>query len=375
MSFEFRQMTPDDERGFHSARSWVYSGRELEGEGWTPAEGATRWVVRSGEEVVSVADIVPYQFLVRGQVISSGGVAGVGTVAEARRTGAASALMQGLVRSHAEMGMGLSCLYPFRETYYRRFGYATCGWRWQISSPAARMPQVKSDLPIRRIEPAQAAELLNPVYDSFVSQLSGCHVRNQSAWQARFGQIAPAIYAVGDPVEAYLWAKIEGFWGDVQVGEIAWTTGAGYRGLMAVLAGLSSNQNSVTWMEPPSSPFLSLLLDQGMSASQHRPTMYRITDIKVAFAGMTSAVPFSFEVKDPLIASNQGIWTLGPNGLEQGGDPCFCCSISTLTQALLGQPSLQQLGLLGEAVVLKENSFLTACHALPAQQAICMEFF
>ncbi len=375
MSFEFRQMTPDDERGFHSVRSWVYSGRELEGEGWTPAEGATRWVVKSGEEVVSVADIVPYNFLVRGRIIPSGGVAGVGTAAEARRTGAASALMQGLVKTHAELGMGLSCLYAYRETYYRRFGYATSGWRWQISVPAARMPQVKTDLSIRRIEPSQAAELLNPVYEDFISRYSGCHVRNQAAWQARFGMVAPAIYAVGSPVQAYLWAKVDGFWGDVQVGEAVWSSGDGYKGLLSLLAGLSSNQNSVTWMEPPDSPFLSLFLDQGIAAQQHRPTMYRIADIRAAFAGLVSAQPFSFEVKDPLISDNEGVWTLGPDGLCRGGDPCFSCSISTLTQALLGQPSLQQLGQFGEAVVLNKNDFVAACAAFPAQQAICMEFF
>ncbi len=375
MSYTFEQLRPEDARGFYSCQSWVYGGREFEGDLPRDSRGETHWAVKEGSRVVCCTDVIPYQFLVRGRAVPSGGVASVGTVAEARRTGAATIMMEGVVRAHSVLGFGLSCLYPYRETYYSRFGYATCGWRWQIHAPAARIPQIKPELPVRRIEADEAPALLNPVYDEFTRSLSGCHRRDEESWHARFGQRAPGIYVVGDPIEAYLWAKVEGFWGDVNVGEMAWATGRGYRGLLSLLAGMTSNQNSATWIEPPDSPYLSHFLDQGVTATLHRPTMYRITDLRVALSGLTAEEEFSFKVHDPLVPANDGVFRLGPEGLEEGGSPCFSCEISSLTQAFLGQPSLKTLALNGQIQVLNTSDFDKACAALPAQQAVCMEFF
>lgn len=375
MTCHFEQLRPEDARSFYSCQSWVYSGREFEGDLPRDSRSETHWAVKEGDRVVCCTDVIPYQFLVRGKVIPSGGVAAVGTLPEARRSGAASTMMQGVVKAHAELGYGLSCLYPYRETYYSRFGYATCGWRWQIHAPAPRIPQIKSELPVRRLEAEEAPELLNPVYEKFISGLSGSHLRDEASWRVRFGQRAPGIYAIGDPVEAYLWAKVEGFWGDVNVGEMAWSSGRGYRGLVALLAGLTSNQNSATWIEPPDSPYISHFLDQGVTATLHRPTMYRITDLRVAFADFLSEDPIAFEVEDPLISSNSGVFTLGSQGLVEGGAPSFKCGIPALTQALMGQPSLSGLAASGQLEVLNTNDFEKACSAFPAQQAVCMEFF
>lgn len=375
MSYHFEQLRPEDARSFYSCQSWVYRGREFEGDLPRDSLGETHWAVKEGGKVVCCTDVIPYRFLVRGRTIPSGGVAAVGTLPEARRTGAAARMMEEVVRAQKDLGFGLSCLYPYRETYYSRFGYATCGWRWQIHAPAPRIPQVKSDLPVQRLEVEEAPALLKPVYEKFIQGLSGCHLRDEAFWKARFGQMPPAIYVVGDPIEAYLWAKVEGFWGDVNVGESAWTSGRGYRGLISLLAGLTSNQNSATWVEPPESPYLSHYLDQGVTATLHRPTMYRLTDLRVALDGLLVEEPFSFEVSDPLIASNCGVFSLGPEGLSEGGDPSFRCEISALTQAFLGQPSLASLALNGQVEVLNAHDFEKACLALPAQQAVCMEFF
>lgn len=375
MTYHFEQLRPEDARSFYSCQSWVYGGREFEGDLPRDSRGETHWAVKEAGRVVCCTDVIPYQFLVRGKSIPSGGVAAVGTLPEARRTGAASRMMEGVVKAQAELGYGLSCLYPYRETYYSRFGYATCGWRWQIHAPAPRIPQIKSDLLVRRLEAEEAPALLNPVYEKFIGGLSGSHLRDEASWHVRFGQKAPGIYAIGDPVEAYLWAKVEGFWGDVNVGEMAWSSGRGYRGLVALLASLTSNQNSATWIEPPDSPYLSHYLDQGVTATLHRPTMYRITDLRAAFADLRSEEPISFEVADPLIVANNGVFTLGPLGLAEGGDPSFRCGISALTQSLLGQPSLERLASTGQIEALNANDFERACKVLPAQQAVCMEFF
>lgn len=375
MSYTFQQLRPEDAKSFYSCQSWVYSGKEFEGDLPSDRSQVTHWSVVEDGKIVSCTDVIAYQFKVRGAVIPSGGVASVGTVVEARRTGAATVMMEGVVRAQAELGFGLSCLYPFRETYYSRFGYATCGWRWQIHAPAARIPQIKTDLPVRRLEPEDAPALLNPVYDAFTDRLAGCNVRDEASWKIRFGQKPPGIYAVGDPVEAYLWVKIDGFWNDVNVGEMAWCTGRGYRGLLGLLASLTSNQSSATWIEPPESPYISHFFDQGVSASLHRATMFRITDVRAAFGQLRPKQAFAFEVSDPLVSSNNGVFSLGPDGLTEGGSPCFKCGISALTQALLGQPSLEQLAAEGMVEVANMDNFEKACAALPAQQAVCMEFF
>jgi predicted acetyltransferase len=62
---------------------------------------------------------------IRGQIVPMGGVANVATHPAARRRGYVRALMHKIYEKFAAEEIGVSCLYPFKETFYQRLGYVT----------------------------------------------------------------------------------------------------------------------------------------------------------------------------------------------------------------------------------------------------------
>ncbi|HEX5496288.1 MAG TPA: GNAT family N-acetyltransferase [Mycobacteriales bacterium] len=61
---------------------------------------------------------------VRGRVVPMAAIAGVATHPEARRRGWAHQVLRRLLAERAEAGDVVSCLYPFRESFYERLGFA-----------------------------------------------------------------------------------------------------------------------------------------------------------------------------------------------------------------------------------------------------------
>lgn len=84
---------------------------------------------------------------VRGALFDAGGVWGVATHPAARRKGHCRRLMADLLAGLRQDGQALSCLYPFRESFYERLGYVSLP---QVHTarftPAPLLPLLKRDL-------------------------------------------------------------------------------------------------------------------------------------------------------------------------------------------------------------------------------------
>ena len=221
-----------------------------------PDENEVYYLGLLNDQPASAAQVQNFRVHRGESVISCGGVAGVATLTEYRQTGAATAFIEALLPEMASRGHVISSLYAFKESYYRKFGYETCGWRWKISCPQSRFPRPSVTLPVRQIAP-EDVEALDGAYLPFIAARSGSCVRSLADWKHRLGKKTPMIYAVGDPVEGYFWGSMEQFWGDLTIGEMAWGTKRGYESLLGVMAGMGSNQSRIIWNEPPDSPFRS----------------------------------------------------------------------------------------------------------------------
>jgi predicted acetyltransferase len=79
---------------------------------------------------VATANGMPMLQNVRGAVYPMAGVAGVATLPRARRRGFARAVVSELLDRMRDSGHAVSALYPFRASFYQRFGY--------VGLPAAR---------------------------------------------------------------------------------------------------------------------------------------------------------------------------------------------------------------------------------------------
>jgi GNAT superfamily N-acetyltransferase len=84
---------------------------------------------------------------VRGALFGMGGIWGVATRPAARRKGYSRRLLSRLLAAVREEGRVLSCLYPFRESFYQRLGYVTFPQtRTAKLTPSALLPLLKKDL-------------------------------------------------------------------------------------------------------------------------------------------------------------------------------------------------------------------------------------
>jgi len=203
------------------------------------------------------------------------GIAAVGVLPEWRGRQAGTALMEGLLSCVRERGFEVASLYPFRDTWYARFGFVTHGVRYEVKAP--RVPNVTSELEVLQLEPGRWDSLM-PVLEAWSHRYDGINRRTPDQWWRALGGDTPlAVYVAGDPVEAYAVVRLVGdFWVPQEVKEFVWTTDRGYRALLGLFRGLAMNKTHVVWPEPADSPYLSEHFDRPVEVKLIGPAMYRL---------------------------------------------------------------------------------------------------
>jgi len=380
MPITMREVEGEQIADLVSVLSWVYSGQPPTPDWMKPRVDSRDFVAYVDGKPASACRVHGYRLARGDSDILCGGVASVGTLAEHRQSGVGSELMKGILRDMREQGQVMAALYAYKEAYYRRLGYEVCGWRWQIRCPQARLPKLKCTLPVRRIDAADV-QVLDEAYVPFIRRMSGANLRTPYQWQIRMGSRAPMIYAVGDPIEAYAWVSLDGFWKDIQVGEMAWTSKESYESILAVLAGLCSNQEALVWSEPPLSPFMSRFIDHDVKAEMSRPSMFRVTDVAGALQCLKPMGDgeFSIEVHDDILSENNGIWRVRYSEDEvevvKGKTADLRIDVRHLAQIVMGAPCVSDLYENELIEVLDVGGLIGLTDLCPSTQVVCMEFF
>ena len=121
-------------RMYEIMRYWDADDREFAA-AW---QSQPKWVVSrtlksAGPNVTLVAEVngvamadasaIPMRQNIRGNVYPMAGVAGVATLPLARRSGFARELVTALLARMRDTGHAVSALYPFRPSFYQRFGF------------------------------------------------------------------------------------------------------------------------------------------------------------------------------------------------------------------------------------------------------------
>ncbi|SCL58548.1 Predicted acetyltransferase [Micromonospora citrea] len=111
-------------------------------------EGNRTLVVEADGATVAAASAVPMRQNLRGTVLPMAGVAGVTTHPLARRQGHVRALLHQLLDEMRDEGHRLTALWPFRPSFYARFGYVGLPKaRTATFSPADLGELLRADLP------------------------------------------------------------------------------------------------------------------------------------------------------------------------------------------------------------------------------------
>lgn len=383
MSLIVRTYTDNDRDGFAHVRSRVYRG----GAPIEPTENLIRpdtfgtVAIWDGKIVGAEIDI-DMTCTVRGKVLPCMGVASVGVLPEARRGGIGVEMLSRALSLYLERGMAIAALMPFRAPFYRKVGYATCGPRNAIKCPTHRLPNLGSELEVWEL-PTDDYSAIVPCYEEFARRYSGMNVRAPLQWKTQLGgDNRFAIYAAGNPVEAYVSTRLKwDFWNDVEIRDFAWTTPRGYLAILDFFRGLCINKLSVEWFGPADDPMIWRYDDQAIEVKQTGHMQYRILDVAKVFATIQAegAGEFSFGVDDPHLPENRGPWHVhfkdGQTQIERGGVPDFSIGIGALTQAVLGGPSFSDVQRQGAVSVSRPDGATAASRFLPPHPTFCMDFF
>ncbi|MFC0029478.1 enhanced intracellular survival protein Eis [Micromonospora chaiyaphumensis] len=116
---------------------------------YLPYNAGNRTLVVEEDGVTTAAvSAVPMRQNLRGAVLPMAGVAGVATHPLARRRGHVRALLDRLLDEMLDEGHPLTALYPFRASFYERFGYVGLPRRrTAVFSPADLAPLLRAELP------------------------------------------------------------------------------------------------------------------------------------------------------------------------------------------------------------------------------------
>lgn len=164
-------------------------------------------VLVEGDALLAHAFLFPLQAWVGGALVPVGGVATVGVAPEARGRGIASVLLQHLHELARARGDVATLLYPFRQGFYGRIGYApTSSYRRLRFHPAA-VPW-STELPARAASGKDRPALV-ACRDAAARARTGVLARTERAWDARLAD------------EQRTWLVVEGSTG--VEGYVAWT--------------------------------------------------------------------------------------------------------------------------------------------------------
>ncbi|AJH71834.1 acetyltransferase, GNAT family [Bacillus cereus ATCC 4342] len=170
--------------------------------------------IMEGEDLAAKLHLIPFHIYIGEENFKMGGVAGVATYPEYRRSGYVKELLQHSLQTMKKDGYTVSMLHPFAVTFYRKYG-------WELCANLLVCHLTKSDLvmkkqvngTVKRFNKENHPEEVEKLYETFAERFSGMLVRNEKWWlQAVYEDLTLAIYYDENKTAAgYMLYKIENY--------------------------------------------------------------------------------------------------------------------------------------------------------------------
>ncbi|MGN4470730.1 GNAT family N-acetyltransferase [Bacillus cereus group sp. MYBK40-2] len=168
--------------------------------------------IMEGENLAAKLHLIPFHIYIGKEKFKMGGVAGVATYPEYRRSGYVKELLQHSLQTMKKDGYTVSMLHPFAVSFYRKYG-------WELCANLLVCHMTKSDLvmkkqvngTVKRFNKESHPEEVEKLYETFAERFSGMLVRNEKWWlQAVYDDLTLAIYYDENKTAAgYMLYKIE----------------------------------------------------------------------------------------------------------------------------------------------------------------------
>ncbi len=276
-----------------------------------------------------------------GRDVAVRGIAAVAVVPEFRRHGVADAIMIALHRQMKRRKEALSMLYPFRMSFYRKFGYGTVEWLEFLRVTPDQLPESRLRRNVRRLDREKDLPALKRAYEAARAGTSGRLVRSDAWWTVRVLSRVGEGVVYTDPatqrVTGYALYDVPADPGyprqHALVRELVATTPDAFRGLLGFLESLG-DQYKMIELSFPRGQGLGLERNFGLvglpeplrlfqtAGYASAGAMLRLVDVPAALALHPGPVAndvrgrLGLDLEDPVFPAKSGAWdvTFGASG-------------------------------------------------------------
>jgi predicted acetyltransferase len=407
----YRSLSDDDDRFDRFVR---YAFRPEEGppseDDFDDAGLGERRGMFNGEELRAVCRHHFFSARVRGVDVDLAGLSAVASPPESRRQGVVGEMLAESLTEYRDRGCELAALWPFKRSFYARYGWATANRYVTVDLPAEELAfadEGDERGTFRRVDPDDWAPL-DAVYDDHAARYTLALDRTEEWWRERVFSgwgTDPYVYAVDCDGEGedegtvgYVRYTIEDGEGEGEgdrlvVTDAAWTDRDAFGDLLRFCYYHDSQVDVVRLRGATDGGMWDLqdLVsdDREVTVTVSRGPMVRVVDVEDALERFSYAAGVDehlrVAVSDPVADWNDGVFDLDVTdgtatcrhvgrAADMDIDVDVALSVNALSQAVVGYRPVDRLANIGE-VTADVDSLARLDTVFPATDVYLREFF
>jgi predicted acetyltransferase len=321
-----------------------------------------------GDKLISQVAVYPFSVSIFGKAYEMGGLTGVGTYPEYANQGLMHKLLLKSLENMRKRKQSISFLYPYSIPYYRRKGWEIISDKIVYEIQDYQLPktkQVPGEIERVPLEGDQVKE----AYNRFALQTHGAMQRNHLAWSEYWfwepdDSMAAVYYSADGHPDGYVLYRIAE---DVfHIKDMIFINEDARSGLWNFISAHFSMINKVIGNIFTDEPLAFLLEDADIKETISPYFMARIVDVEqfieqYPFKMDTVDRSWTFQLDDPMLTWNQGVFTLtisakGKGQIARSTEKCKDkIDIQTLTTMLMGYKRPDYLHKIGRFVCTPET--------------------
>lgn len=288
-------------------------------------EQADVWGWFDGDKLVSQVAVYPFQVRIFNKTYDMGGLTGVGTFPEYSNQGLMHKLLYKALERMRENKQSISYLYPYSIPYYRRKGWEIISDKIIFEVKDYQLPKIKQVAgEVERVD--TESEAVKKAYERFALKTHGAMLRHELAWNEYWlwdlDDLMAAVYynEEGEP-DGYVlyWIADEIF----HIKDMIFVNEEARSGLWNFISAHFSMISKVVGNIHTDEPLAFLLEDAEIKEIISPYYMGRIVDLQqfieqYPFKPAPREREWTFTLDDPLLAWNQGTFTLRISPEGQG---------------------------------------------------------
>lgn len=290
-------------------------------------DDSTHWVAMDENgEMMSTFTISDFTVRFDGHDCKMGGIGGVATLPQYRRSGGIRGCFQEALPDLYRQDYDFSYLYPFSTGYYRKFGYECCcqGWQWQVNMGMLNPPKgcgtfrlVEKDHPQK-----EAIQALDALWEKKYNMMV-LHQESDYDWVTKSDpavkqEFTYVCYDNSGAPSAYASFRLanEPSGRNLICSRLCFADKSGFQTVLALFKSLAADHAYVKFQTPVNTAFQYMMPEWSQGAVswelQASRGMVRVVNVrrvleKAAYQGSGTV---TLEIQDPQIPENSGCFTV-----------------------------------------------------------------